>query len=110
MFKVLFKGRGEASPAEWKPNEEDDYVVEAATARDRFRRLVQAGQRGNEVDGVVPWYVALVDVSRPDKSESVKDVSRVDEPIAPDKRVRLVQYAEKGTKAQGAWADQAAAS
>lgn len=110
MFVVRFRGAGGDALTDWKPSEDDDFICGAAEARFRFRRLVQAGQRGEQVDGVVPWFVVLVDVSGPDKSESVKDVKRVDQPIAPDKRFRLVQYAERGTKAEGPWAHLALAS
>lgn len=110
MFVVRFKGMGEDALADWKPNEEDEYVVSEATARFRFRQLVKAGQRGEVVDGVVPWRVCIVDVSGPDKSGKILDVERVDEPIAPDKRMKLVQFAEKGTKAEGPWAHLALAS
>ena len=111
MFVVRYKGQGEDVLTDWKPNEEDDYVVDEATARFRFRTLVKAGQRKEPIDGVVPWFVSLVDVSGPDKSESVKDVDRVDQPIAPDRRVRLVQYVDKfRTDARGSWAHLALAS
>jgi hypothetical protein len=110
MFVVRYKGLGDDTMYEWKPNDDDEYVCEAAEARFRFRRLVQAGQKGVKIDGAVPWFVAIVDVSRPDKSETVLDVQRTDQPIAPDKRVRLVQYAERNTQAQGPWAALALAS
>lgn len=110
MFVVRFKGRGEKTASDWKPNDDDDYIVGEAAARFRFRKLVQAGQKGEPIDGVVPWFVELVDVSGPDKSGKLMDVERIDQPIAPDKRVRLVQYAERGTQAQGPWAHLAQAS
>jgi hypothetical protein len=110
MFVVRFKGFGGDTLTDWKPNDDDDYICKKAVARFRFRRLVQAGQKGERVDGVVPWFVVLVDVSGPDKSESVKDVRRIDEAIQPDRRVRLVQYAERGSQAHGPWAHLALAS
>jgi hypothetical protein len=110
MYVVRFKGRHETIITDWKPMTEDDYVVGDATARDRFRRLLQAGMKGQEIDGVVPWFITIVDVSGSDRSGTLRGVSRTDEPIAPDKRVRLAQYAERGSVAYGPWADQALAA
>jgi hypothetical protein len=111
MFVVRFKAMGEATFTDWKPSEEDDYVCSDAAARFRFRALVKAGQRGEKVDGAVPWCVCVVDVSGPDKSGKVTEVERVDQPIAPDKRRKLVQYVDKfRTDAKGPWANIALAS
>jgi hypothetical protein len=111
MYVVLFKGRSECTLTEWKPNDEDDYVCGEAVARFRFRMLVSAGQRGEAVDGAVPWHVAIRDASKPDASGKVLGVERINEPIAPDKRLCLVQYVDKfRTDAKGPWAHLALAS
>lgn len=110
MHIVKYKGLGEDVVHEWKPTNNDDYICGEAEARARFRALVKAGLRGDAVDGIVPWYVTIVDVSRPDKSGKILDIDRIDEPIAPDRRIMLAQFAEKGTTAQGPWAALALAS
>jgi hypothetical protein len=92
-YEVKFRGENENQLLGWKPSEAPTFECSAMEARVRYEELVRAGVEGNEVDGVVPYVVEIVEISY---SKCEGEDRRIGTPV-------LWQNAEQGAVPEGLW-------
>ena len=62
MYRVLFATKSEGVPTmPWAPKEGDDFEVGKREAQRRMRELLEAGKKGEPVEGLVPYTVEIRD-------------------------------------------------
>ena len=60
MFQVLFATKSEGVPKmPWAPKEGDDFVVGKREAQRRAKMLLEAGRKGEAIEGLVPYTVEI---------------------------------------------------
>lgn len=60
MFEVLFATKTEGVPKmPWAPKDGDDFAVGKREAQRRAKTLLEAGRKGESVEGLVPYTVEI---------------------------------------------------
>ena len=60
MFQVLFATKSEGAPRmSWAPKDGDDFTVGKREAQRRAKALLEAGRKGESVEGLVPYTVEI---------------------------------------------------
>jgi len=95
-IEVSFRGERESHLLPWRPTIESSFECSSTEAQQRFDDLVEAGQEGRAVDGVVPFVVEIRRVSRKFIPHQLTDAVTVE--------TLLWTYAEPDAVQWGPWA------
>lgn len=94
FFEVLFRAADEKHLLPYRPPGATSFECTAMEARERFDNLVEAGEEGRNVDGVIPYVVEIRAVKR--WFDGNDTVTRYDS--------MLCSYAETDAIQWGPWA------
>jgi hypothetical protein len=95
-LEVTFRGERERHLLPWRPTIESSFECSSTEAQQRFDDLVEAGQEGREVDGVVPYVVEIRRVKRKFVPHQNADAVTIE--------TLLWAYAESDAVQWGPWA------
>lgn len=95
-LEVCFRAEHETHLLPWRPTDESRFGCSATEARERFDDLVEAGEEGRTVDGVVPYVVEIRQVRRTFVPHCAADAVKIDS--------LLCSYAEPNAIQWGPWA------
>lgn len=99
-IEVCFRGENETCLLPWRPTEGSTFECSAIEAQERFDDLMEAGEEGRAIDGVVPYVVEIRKVKRTFVPYQNADAVTIDS--------LLLSYAEPDAIQWGPWATKTA--